>query len=257
MNSNINSISRENGINYQSEIKSNDNFLKSKRKSYISNNHKDLSQLSINKSLNNTEIRLERVNNALINTRISDIKSFHPSCNQSHISVKSFLKTNHSFLNDYTQIIKLLGGTICLFSISYFLYKNDYVRQCLNEVKDELILNKKEIIDGFAILASAIFILSVINQIRADKEWQNICKEISKETETFIMDYLSNDNKAYIEEDYIIILISTKYNLDQKIVLKEVYNCFLMPSMSNNINLAKKDIVEDGQIKSFWVKTFI
>ena len=256
MNSNNNSNCKENGINYQSEIKNKDNnFLNSKRKSYISNNHKDLSAISINKSLNNTEIRLERVNNALINTRISDIKNFNPSCNQSHISVKSFLKANQpGYLNDYTNIIKILGGTICFCSISYFLLNNDYLRTCLNEVKDEIIFNKNEIIKGFAILASALFIFSLINYIKAEKEWKDICREISKETEEFIINYLLDD-EAIIEEEYIIILISTKYNLDQTHVLKEVYNCYLMPLLSNNISLAKKTFVEEGRIKSFWVKS--
>ena len=242
---------KENGINYQYEIKNKDNFLNSKRKSYNSNNHKDFRAIS---SINNTEIRLERVNNALENTRISDIKSFNPSCNQSHISVKSLLKSNQpDYMNDYMNILIIFGGTICLYSLSSFLLNNDYLTACFNEVKNEIIINKKEIVNGLVILAKALFVFTLFNYIKAEKEWKDICREISKETEEFIINHLLDNDEVFIEEEYIIILISTKYN--KKLVLKDVYNCYLMPLLSNNISLAKKNFVEDGKVKSFWVKS--
>ena len=40
--------SNENGINYDSEIKQHNNFLRSKRKSNVSDNKNHMSQLSIN-----------------------------------------------------------------------------------------------------------------------------------------------------------------------------------------------------------------
>lgn len=227
-----------------------------------------------------TPHRIEKVNNAFLNVNIPSVNSFTKDKDKSQYSYHSQRKSNISKVGNvgkdensikntvfYNQImtksIKVLGGGICIAALCYYIYHipnlNEKVLYTLNNLQTFTVDNQKEIIKVLLI----IFLLAIMYLLyvyyKSKQSYILLCQSIAdasvNETTYFLKSQLNNSNVSFIEESKLLSFLSQSHGFDIQIFRKDVYFKYLHSKLELNEYLTKRNLVEDGEIKTFWVYT--
>lgn len=213
-------------------------------------------------SVARTSGRVERVNNAFNNAKITTVQSFIKSKTNSHISIHSINKQKQkvSAFNlstiDYLEVCKIASGSLAIFGLVYYLNKCD-----ISNIKDSISVfyssHQKEVIYGIAATAVVIFCYSLFEFIQHRNQYKKLCIDIShlayEDIINFFSDKKSNTQQSFLEEGAMIDILSEKYGYETEKFINDIYVPHLKLLFQANPFLTKRDLVEDGEIKVFWV----
>jgi len=238
------------------------------KKSTIPNERELVSSKSIRnfpkeESIARTSGRVDRVNNAFNNAKITTVQSFIKSKTNSYISTNSNNRQKHKITPafnlsavDYVEICKVTSGSFAIFALIYYLNKCD-----INNIRDSFTAfyssNQDKIIYGIAATAIVVFCYSLFEYIRKKGQYEKLCMDISQlayeDIMAFFSEKKSDSRQSFLEEGAMIGILSEKYGYEQEKFINDIYKPHLKILFQNNSLLMRRDLVEDGEIKVFWV----
>ena len=262
-------------FNHKSNTKSKNknetyDLLNSKRLKEIQNTNKSfarntsidiLSSNSINNitesSIKNTETRINRLHNAFNNARISGVKSLNTLKGHSKMTSNKVNPFKNEATINYELILKIVSGGISLASLALILYKynNEIIDLSLN-VKNSIIENQNDFLAGILFITTAVFSFIIYKYLKQRQEYISLCKELANISNNDIIKELSDsysNTQSFIEEDIIISKYSKMFKMTETSYMNDVYKPYLKNILENNPSMNRRDLVENGEIKIFWV----
>ncbi len=154
---------------------------------------------------------------------------------------------------DYKEIAKISAGCFFVFGCYYYL-TNSGIQ--LSSIKNQIVDHKEVFVALFSLSVGAIVAYSIISYLVSKREYDNLCKSIADESFKDIVTFMEeeiNQRRPYLEEDVIVALLSEKYNMEINMYIDAIYNRYLKPMLFEVYSLERKDLVDKGEIKSFWI----
>lgn len=246
------------------------NLLNSKRLKEIQNTNKSFARNtsidvascnSLNnlteRSIKNTETRINRLHNAFNNAKISGVKSFNTLKSSSKIYSNNVSPFKNDSSINYDLILKIISGGLCLSSFVFVLYKyNSELINLFLKVKDIVIENQNDFLAGILFISTAVFSFIIYKYLKHRQEYISLCKELANACNNDIIKELCDShskNKSFIEEDVIISKYSSMFKMTESVYMNDVYKPYLKILLENNQSMTRRDLVENGEIKIFWV----
>ena len=155
------------------------------------------------------------------------------------------------------MILKIVSGGISLASLALILYKynNEIIDLSLN-VKNSIIENQNDFLAGILFITTAVFSFIIYKYLKQRQEYISLCKELANISNNDIIKELSDsysNTQSFIEEDIIISKYSKMFKMTETSYMNDVYKPYLKNILENNPSMNRRDLVENGEIKIFWV----
>ena len=196
------------------------------------------------------------------------------SCNVNPFSVKpsskistnsAFLKKESSFccfINNINEIdnetkLQIIFSSIGLFALACFLNGKSSLTDIYTTVNTFSTENNKNILLACSLIIAAYLGYMVYQYDKQRKEYKILCIDIAegsfKDALEFMENEIEDNDQCFIEEDKLISILSEKYGMNQVDYIQDVYNPYLVNLLNEIYSFEKKNLIEDGEIKSFWI----
>lgn len=248
------------------------------------NPNNDLSKMLLNPhrqvsshSLKDNYLTRSAVNDALYNVKI-DLKEcqesegpapFNKPVSQLSTSIlnrrgklkQTGLPVFRSFYNtknevDYPLIMKVFGGSIAVYALVYYLhaYRDDTCFNLNNIIKVSS-NNSEVIIKGFSVLVLVLLVWLIYNYFKQCSEYNQYCDKLATRCYEDAIVYFESKNQEksthHMTEELFIAKLSNAFSFQIKKFKEEIYNNKLKNLLLGNPRFSIKELVEDGEIKSF------
>ena len=218
---------------------------------------KSLQKYNDNLSQGNTQNRNKTVNISSNSIKTSGVKAFNSSKSPSQISLNSILLKQKAKTNsfDFSLIAKIISGGVSIYALSYLCY-NNIDAYTFHNIGNFISSNRNELLIGIAFTFGAILLLSVAVYIKNRNLYKELCKEIANKCQKDIKLYLTNtecNEQSFIEEVKLITILSESFNIKQSDFITDVYKPFLISLLESDSLMSRKEYIEDGEIKVFWM----
>eukprot|EP00340_Litonotus_pictus_P006630 CAMPEP_0170529520 /NCGR_PEP_ID=MMETSP0209-20121228/24516_1 /TAXON_ID=665100 ORGANISM="Litonotus pictus, Strain P1" /NCGR_SAMPLE_ID=MMETSP0209 /ASSEMBLY_ACC=CAM_ASM_000301 /LENGTH=454 /DNA_ID=CAMNT_0010821577 /DNA_START=61 /DNA_END=1425 /DNA_ORIENTATION=- len=242
---------------------------------------KALNTNNIHGNLNSTEQHRKEVNDAFYNCRIdlnegkvniSGVKPFSKTPSQiSTISTRRRRNRQSHFILlrpmtdinghvDYIELLKLIGGSLAAYAAIYYLFKHrDDSSINLQNLTSFLTTNSDIIIKGTTVVLIVTLVWLIYNYHIQKNEYNYYCETLAKKCYQHTVEYFEEkgleNTQHHMNEEELIENLARTFEFSTDKFKREVYDPHLEYMLSMDRRFSMKDLVEDGEIKAFWIFT--
>jgi hypothetical protein len=153
--------------------------------------------------------------------------------------------------------LQIIFSSIGLFSFACFLNGKSTLTDIYSLVNSFSIENNKNILLACSLIIAAYLGYMVYQYDKQRQEYKSLCINIAeqsfKDTIDFMQQEIEENNLCFIEEDKLISILSDNYGMKHDDYKQDVYNPYLTDLLKEVYSLEKKNLIEEGEIKSFWI----
>lgn len=198
---------------------------------------------------------------ARLNQRFSNNNLTTNNLNLNNNFSQSSLNGFNNLNIDINLLLQVASGTVIVYGLVYYLYKFQNTPNGIEQVFAHTLAyvddNKKEVLSAMGIIAGLVFIWAVYRYLKTIKEYDDMCCNIALLANTDTVEYLKNlieiKNQSFVEESLLISYLSEKYFMNEADFTKHVYRNYLKKLLEQNEMLCRKDLIENGDIKLYWI----
>lgn len=206
-------------------------------------------------ALSQSGVRPYRANSHISTSRISaNIKAQKKF---SHLLPQFTLAKENGDL-DYPLIMRLIGGSLTTYALAYYFYKYKN-ESCfnLNNIITFSSNNSDVLLQGASVILFALLLTLIYVYYKQRAEYKEHCEALAKicyeDTITYFEEKEMENSQHHICEDSLIIQLSKTFNYSESKFIKDIYLPYLKNTLAADPRFVLKDLVEDGEIKAFYI----
>lgn len=172
--------------------------------------------------------------------------------------LRKFKKANEEM--DYKLLFSVIGGSLSVYAFIFYLQKYcSKENNCFEFLMKLTNNNIDTILKSSSILLFAVFIVLVYFYFKNKSEYSEYCKNLAKKCYEDTLTYFQLKEKGsstlthHISENTLINELSKTFSFSVQKFTEDVYNPFLREMLDKDTRFKIRELVEDGEIKAFYV----
>lgn len=159
---------------------------------------------------------------------------------------------------DFPLIMRLLGGSLTVYGFAYYFFKfGNETSFNLENIINFTNENSEIILQGTSVVLVAALIILVYFYFKNRSEYKDCCENLAKicyeDTINYFEEKEMENSQHHICEDSLITQLSKTFDLSEEKFKKNVYVPYLKKILLADERFVLKDLVEDGEIKAFYI----